>query len=156
MFSWWFMYTPARWKTRPEDSLTNSTGAKPGGIGTASKRLPRYADMSRSASAWKSPWCGGGKSLARKLLCGAECAMDLKWSDADGKAQVRFHSGGASADEVSFIPGRLLSQASDQYQDQAREFTVGCFMRPQRERVAGSPRTPCPHVNLMKPESPVP
>jgi hypothetical protein len=91
----------SRWKTRPKDSPTSFTGAKPGGSGTVSKRLPRYADMSRSASAWKSPWCGGGQSLARKLLCGAECVMDLKWSDGDGKAQVRFHSGAASADDVS-------------------------------------------------------
>jgi hypothetical protein len=41
-----------------------------------------------SASARKSPWCGGRKSLARKLLSGAECVMDLKWSGADGKAHL--------------------------------------------------------------------
>jgi hypothetical protein len=94
----WVVYTLPRWKTRPKDSLTTSTGAKPGGSGTVSKRLPRYADMSRSASAWRSPWCGGGKSPARKLLCGAECVMDSKWSDADGAVQVRFRHGGPVAE----------------------------------------------------------
>jgi hypothetical protein len=147
----WVVYTLPRWKTIAEDSPTTFSGAKPGSSGTVSKRLPRYADMSRSASAWKSPWCADGKSPARKLLCGAECVMDAKWSDADGWAQVRFHSGGASADDVSLCSKKTHgARPQNNTRDHAREFTFGCFMRPLSERVAGSPRTPCPTVTLTK------
>jgi hypothetical protein len=48
------------------------------------------------------------------------------------------------------------SQNTEQAPGPREEFTFECFMRPQRERVAGSPRTPCPNVTLTKPKSPVP
>jgi hypothetical protein len=64
--------------------------------------------MSRSANAGKLPWCAGGKSLARKLLCDGECVIDSKWSDADGEAQVRFRLGARA--EVSVNDVRLYSK----------------------------------------------
>jgi hypothetical protein len=36
----------SRWKTRPKESLTTFTGAKPGGSGTVSRRLPGSVDVS--------------------------------------------------------------------------------------------------------------
>jgi hypothetical protein len=92
------MYTPARWNIRPRGASI-FTGAKPGSSGTVSKRLPRYEVLSPSASTTKSPSCAERKSPARKLLCAVKCVIDSKWSDADGRAQVRFRSGGASVDD---------------------------------------------------------
>jgi hypothetical protein len=132
----------SRWKTRPGHSPTNFTGAKPGASGTASRSSPRYADTSRSASAWRSPWCGGGKSPARKLLCGAECVMDLKWSCADGKAQVRFHLGGASADDVNLCCKKTRGARTPNKPQDTRGVHVRVFHATSKRACCGiSPHT---------------
>jgi DNA invertase Pin-like site-specific DNA recombinase len=97
--------------------------------------------------------CGGGKSLARKLLCGAECVMDSKWSDADGKAQVRFHSGGASADDVSLYSKRLAEPEHRTAPGATRGVHVRGFMRPLNRAGCGiSPHTMPEREILTKPE----
>jgi hypothetical protein len=52
----------------------------------------------------------------------------------------------------AFIPKDQWSRVSEQSPGPREEFTFECFMRPQRERVAGSPRTQCPNVNLVNQE----
>jgi hypothetical protein len=47
------------------------------------------------------------------------------------------------------------SQNSEQPPGPCEEFTFGCFMRPQRGEVAGSPRTPCSNVTLTNLETKV-
>jgi hypothetical protein len=97
--SCWFLYILIRWKVR-KGSLTNSIGAEPGVSGTASRSLPRHADISHCAIAEKLPLCRGNKSPGQSLTCGAVCAMDRKWRCGGGTVQVQCRPGGpeASAD----------------------------------------------------------
>jgi hypothetical protein len=71
--------------------------------GTASRSLPRYADISRYANAGKSHSFRDSRSTAPILPCGAACAMELRWRCGAGKVQSRLRHGGleASVDEES-------------------------------------------------------
>jgi hypothetical protein len=132
---------PSRWKTRPEQSPTNFTGAKPGGSGIVSKRLPRYADMSRSASVWKSPPCAETKSRARRLLCAVKCVIGSKWRGEGGADQVRRRHGGRSeapVDDVRRCSKKASgAKPSDQHPGPREEFTFECFMSTSKRRSCG-------------------
>jgi hypothetical protein len=90
----WLLYILIRRILRPRGSLTNCIGAEQGASGTASRSLPRYADMSHSAEAEKSHLCRGSKSPGRRLTCVAASAMEWKWRSGVGAAQIPFRPGG--------------------------------------------------------------
>jgi hypothetical protein len=74
--------------------------------------------------------------------------MDSKWSDADGKAQVRFRSGGASVDDVSPYSNKTSRAGSPNIPRATRGVHVRVFHVGLKESgVAGSPRIPCSNVN---------
>jgi hypothetical protein len=81
--------------------------------------------------------------------------MDWKWLGGDGAAQVRFRHGEqvASVDDEDGPGGARIPNKPQNHARSSRS-SVSCDLL--TERVAGSPRTPCPNVNLDELEIKVP
>jgi hypothetical protein len=88
--------------TTPEGLPDKLYWRRVGASGTASRSLPRYADMSHSAEAEKSYLCRGSKSPGRRLTCVAASAMEwMRRCGAGHGAQARRRHDvrGASVDD---------------------------------------------------------
>jgi hypothetical protein len=97
----WLLYILIRRILRPRGSLTNCIGAEQGASGTASRSLPRYADMSHSAEAEKSHLCRGSKQIARP-------EADLRCGECDGVEMAQ--RGWRGSDPVSSRRAGSLSR----------------------------------------------
>jgi hypothetical protein len=100
------------------------------------------------------------KSPGPRLTCAAGCVMDSKWRGGVGAVQVRFRHGErakAPVDDVSLC-SKQTREARPQIntQDHGRSSRSGVSCDLLTEQVAGSPRTPCPNVNLDELEIKVP